>query len=93
MDFEWDESKSETCYRERGFDFTYAARAFFDPGRVVRADTRWQYGEDRFKLLGMIEGRIFAVIFTKRQGAIRIISARRANSREVRQHENGAHQA
>jgi uncharacterized DUF497 family protein len=29
MNFEWDESKSDACYAERGFDFAYAARAFF----------------------------------------------------------------
>lgn len=29
MNFEWDEAKSDACFRERGFDFAYAARAFF----------------------------------------------------------------
>ena len=28
MQFEWDEVKSEVCFRQRGFDFAYAARAF-----------------------------------------------------------------
>lgn len=31
MNFEWDESKSEGCFTQRGFDFAYSARAFFDP--------------------------------------------------------------
>lgn len=48
MEFEWDEAKSEACFMERGFDFAYAIRAFLDPDRVVRADTRWDYGEDRY---------------------------------------------
>lgn len=60
MEFEWDEAKSEACFMERGFDFAYAIRAFIDPDRVVRADTRWNYGEDRYQLLGGIEGRIFS---------------------------------
>lgn len=30
MNSEWDEAKSEVCFAERGFDFAYAARAFFD---------------------------------------------------------------
>ena len=29
MNFEWDEANSDACFRERGFDFAYAARAFF----------------------------------------------------------------
>ena len=50
MDFEWDQAKSEACLRERGFDFAYAAQAFFDPHRRLRPDTRREYGEDRFQL-------------------------------------------
>lgn len=43
MHFEWDEAKSEACFQERGFDFAYAARAFFDPERIIQADTRHNY--------------------------------------------------
>lgn len=57
-DFEWDEAKSEACFAERGFDFAYAARAFFDPDRLVMADTRYSYGEDRYQLIGKIERRL-----------------------------------
>ena len=34
---------------ERGFDFSYAARAFFDPDRIIQADTRHNYGEERYQ--------------------------------------------
>ncbi|GAB4365760.1 MAG: BrnT family toxin [Methylohalobius crimeensis] len=88
MEFEWDEDKSEACFRERGFDFAYAARAFFDPNRLVQADTRHSYGEDRYQLMGKIEHRLFVVVYTPRHGALRIISARKANQREVRYYEN-----
>ena len=91
MDFEWDESKSERCLAERGFDFAYAARAFFDPDRVVHADTRRNYGEERYQLMGMIEQRLFVLVYTPRPGAMRIISARKANQREVQHHENSTH--
>jgi uncharacterized DUF497 family protein len=88
VEFEWDAAKSDACFRERGFDFAYALRAFLDPDRVVRRDHRWDYGEDRFQLTGRIEGRLFEVAFTHRGESIRIISARKANSREVRSYEN-----
>lgn len=88
MNFEWDEAKSEVCFAERGFDFAYAAHAFFDPNRHVRADTRHSYGEDRFQLMGRIEGRVFVLVYTPRPQAIRIISARKANQREIRTYEN-----
>ncbi len=91
MKFEWDESKSESCFQERGFDFAYAARAFFDPDRIVQADTRHSYGEDRFQIMGVIELRLFVVVYTLRQESIRIISARKANQREIRHYEDSTH--
>ncbi|PKO62506.1 MAG: BrnT family toxin [Betaproteobacteria bacterium HGW-Betaproteobacteria-18] len=91
MKFEWDESKSETCFQDRGFDFAYAARAFFDPDRIVQVDTRHSYGEDRFQLMGKIEWRLFVVVYTLRQDVTRIISARKANQREVRHYEDSSH--
>lgn len=88
MNFEWDEAKSEVCFKERGFDFAYAARAFFDPDRFVRADTRHSYGEERYQLMGKVEQRLFVVVYTPRDDAMRIISARKANQREVSHYED-----
>ena len=90
MQFEWDEAKSDASFKERGFDFAYAARAFFDPDRIVHTDARRSYGEERYQLMGMIEQRLFVVVYTPRHSAIRIISARKANQREVRNYENSA---
>lgn len=92
MEFEWDDIKSKGCFRDRGFDFSYAARAFFDPDRIVQEDTRHCYGEDRYQLMGMIEHRLFVVVYTPRYRAMRIISARKANQREVRYYENCTHE-
>lgn len=87
MEFEWDEAKSETCFQERGFDFAYVARAFLDPVRLIQPDTRYSYGEERYQLMGVIEHRLFVVVYTPRPDAIRIISARKANKREVNHYE------
>ena len=93
MEFEWDETKSESCFLERGFDFLYVTQAFEDPqGQIVR-DLRWDYGEDRFRLLAQIEERIFCVVYTVRGSFVRIISARKANHREVKEYENRTRQA
>ena len=88
MEFEWDQAKSDECFAERGFDFAYALHAFVDPARQVRQDNRWDYGEDRYQLLGTIEHRVFVVVYTVRGDVIRIISARKANQREVQDYEN-----
>ena len=86
MEFEWDEEKSEACFQGRGFDFAYAAQVFLDPSRTVLSDDRMIYGEARYQVYGTIEGRLFVVVFTQRQGRLRIISARKAIQREVKRH-------
>ncbi|WP_366143247.1 BrnT family toxin [Accumulibacter sp.] len=45
------------CFRERGLDFAYAAQVFFDPDRMVQADTRYSHGEKRHRVIGAIEQR------------------------------------
>ncbi len=92
MEFEWDEAKSSQCFEHRGFDFAYVARAFLDPDRVIRADQRHEYGGERWQMLGQVQGRLFHVVFTMRGIAICIISARKANLREVKNYENVAFQ-
>ena len=89
MDFEWDESKSEACLVKRGFDFAFATQVFLDPNRFVEVDGRFDYGETRYRVLGQIGGRIFVVVCTSRRGAQRIISARKANRKEVARHGQG----
>ena len=84
MQFEWDDSKSNACFATRGFDFAYAARVFLDPGRLVEIDDRLDYGEPRFRIFGLIDGRLFVVAYTIRAEVIRLISARKANRREIR---------
>ena len=91
-EFEWDEAKSKVCRTQRGFDFHLASGALRDPRRTVVRDRRAEYGENRFRLLGRRNGRVFVEIFTMRGSAIRIISARKANKREIREYEHNAHQ-
>ena len=90
MDFEWDLAKSNSCQNSRNFDFAYVISVFEDPTLLVEHDRRWEYGEERFQALGAIDGRVFVVIFTRRLRAIRIISARKANSREVKRYEKNS---
>ena len=92
MEFEWDDAKSNACFARRGFDFAYAVRAFFDPQRIVAQDTRRDYGENRYRLIGVFDGRAYVVVYTVRGSAVRIISARKAKRKEVVDYEHNAHQ-
>jgi uncharacterized protein len=85
-DFEWDEAKAaENCARH-GISFETAIRAFDDPFAIERLDDREDYGEERYSILGMVDGRLLYVAYTVREGITRIISARGAEPYERRQY-------
>ena len=92
MEFEWDDAESNACFVRRGFDFAHAVRAFFDPRRLVVQDRRRDHGEDRYRLLGVLDGRAYVIVYTMRGSLTRIVSARKANGKEVASHEYNARQ-
>ena len=52
-------------------------------GALIQPDQRRDYGEDRFRAFGLMDGRMHALVFTLRGGdTIRAISFRKANRRE-----------
>lgn len=84
MEFEWDDNKNQRNMHKHGIDFDDAKNVFLDPYRIEYLDNREDYGEIRFKVIGMTEGCMLAVICTTRESNIRIISARRARKDERR---------
>jgi uncharacterized protein len=78
IDLEWDDAKAAGNLRKHGVSFEQATYAFVDPFAIEWLDERVAYGEKRFILLGMAGGRILSVVYTERNGRIRIISARGA---------------
>jgi uncharacterized protein len=91
--FEWDAAKARADIRKHGVSFEEARTVFGDPmGRIVD-DPRHSSDERRYALLGLSEKqRLLAVMFTERDDAIRIISARRATRREKIEYEEKADQ-
>ena len=86
MEFEWDEAKAKRNLAKHGVRFDGALHVFDDPDVVLMETFRANDQEDRFKAVGKIGDRMFTVIFTQRTGAIRLISARRANAGEEREY-------
>jgi hypothetical protein len=79
VEFEWDPAKAETNLRKHKVSFPYAIRVFLDPHRQERLDTREEYGEDRWIVLGRVDEWILVVVYTLRGSNIRLISARKAD--------------
>jgi uncharacterized DUF497 family protein len=90
-DFEWDEAKAASNYAKHRVRFIAARAAFKDVFAVGGVDDRDDYGEERFYIMGMVDGRLLHVTYTVRNGTIRIISARAAEPHEKRKyHEDNA---
>ena len=79
--FEWDPAKRQANLRKHGIDFAGAVRIFEGPV-LEREDRRRDYGEPRLVALGEVEEVLVAVVYTLREAAFRIISARRAHRHE-----------
>ncbi|WP_342052373.1 MULTISPECIES: BrnT family toxin [unclassified Cupriavidus] len=54
---------------------------------LISMDKRKDYGEDRFRAFGLLDDRLYLVVFTVRGQGLRAISMRKANQREVRRYE------
>jgi uncharacterized protein len=80
--FIWDEGKRRSNLKKHGVDFRDAAEMFAGPV-WVELDAREDYGEDRFRGVGFIKGRLMVVVFSETPSSkIRIISLRKARKHE-----------
>lgn len=88
---EFDPEKDAINRRKHGFSLA-AAAPIFDELFIETVDARYDYGETRFQVLGVLGGeqadRVFVVVYTWRSGVRRILSFRKANDRETRQYRN-----
>jgi uncharacterized DUF497 family protein len=83
LKFEWDDAKAAANLRAHGVSFDLAKAVFDDPFATERLDDRADYGEERFVIVGRVEGNVLLfVAYTEREEQIRIISARRATQYE-----------
>ena len=94
MRFSWDPTKSDSNYRDRGFDFAFASLIFEGP-TLEREDTRRDYGERRLIAIGLAQDLELTVCYTDREdsrgeGVRRIFSARRSNRRERKAYRQAA---
>jgi uncharacterized DUF497 family protein len=82
--FDWHDVKAAKTEAERGITFEFAAGVFLDPAHVDIDASRPGQGEERRKVIGMIEERLYVVVYTMRGDVTWIISARRVNKKERR---------
>jgi uncharacterized DUF497 family protein len=90
--FEWNTHKAAANISKHGISFDEASTAFADVFSVTIADPVHSEEEDRYILLGLTHrNRIIVVVHSERGERIRIISARKATSKERRLYESKEH--
>ncbi|WP_326542729.1 BrnT family toxin [Pseudorhodoferax sp.] len=83
MRIAFDAAKNGRNIAERGLSFESAA-AFDFSTAIVAVDDRKAYAEVRYVALGWLGARLHVLCFTPIEGGIRVISFRKANSREIK---------
>ncbi len=90
VDFEWDDDKNKSNLKKHGVSFEDAIPVFFDEHSISRMDTRKDYGEERYQIVGMSNIGVLMVAYTERHGTtMRIISARTPSKKEKRSYKQG----
>jgi uncharacterized protein len=87
VEFEWDPKKAEANRRKHGVEFLDAVIVFDDDRGITLLNE--DPTEERYVTFGMdAQGRVLAVFYALGGNTIRIISARKATSRERAQYED-----
>lgn len=79
MEFEWDTNKEKSNLKKHGISFVAAAHILLAEHYEAQSD---RHSEVRYLAIGEKQGRILAVVYTRRGSKYRIISARRASKNE-----------
>lgn len=93
MEFVWDANKAQSNHRKHGVRFEDAVLVFDDPWHLSKQD-RYENGEYRWQTIGMMYGVVVILVahsvrFESGVEVIRIISARKADSKERNRYEHG----
>ena len=88
MGFEWDWKKADSNIKKHSVSFDEAVTVFYDPLAATFNDPDHSIVESRWITIGYsTQEQLLVVCHTDRRGTVRIISARRATSRERKKHE------
>ena len=84
MDVEFDGAKDAINRDKHGVSLAFGERVFGDADRIVIASHRPIDGEDRFKVVGAVQGKLWTAVYVMRGEIVRFVSVRRSNNGEER---------
>ena len=88
MIVDFDPIKDAANRTKHGVPLGFGALVFEDANHVVLASFRPVDGEDRYKAVGLVAGRLWTAVYVERGETMRLISVRRSNAeREQRNYD------
>ena len=83
--FEFDAAKNAANLQKHGVPLHRASQFEWDHA-LTWSDQRADYGESRMVAIGYIGLRLHVLVYVERSHAVRVISLRKANLREIRRY-------
>lgn len=80
---EWDKHKRTANLKKHKVDFKIVEDFEWETA-IVLEDDREDYGEVRYRAMGLIGISVYALVFTERDEKIRVISLRKATRQEMK---------
>ena len=88
MDIEFDTTKNAANVAKHGVSLAFGAVLFDDPAMLIIPTIREADEEDRYKAIGMADGRLWTAIHVYRGEVVRFLSVRRSNAGEQRAYDS-----
>lgn len=84
MDIAFDPAKDAINREKHGVSLAFGERVWSDVGVIVAPTIRVEDGEQRYRAIGEVDGRLWTAVHVYREETIRMISVRRSNDGERR---------
>lgn len=88
MQIAYDPDKDAANQAKHGVPLAFGARVFEDADVAIAPTLREEDEEERFKAIGMVDGRLWTAVHVWRGEMVRFISVRRSNGGEQRDYDS-----
>ena len=86
MSDRFDPDKDAINRDRHGLPLIFGDAVMADPDHLIFPTIRPEDGEERFKAVGLVDGKLYTAVFVWRSDLPRFISVRRSNPGEERRH-------
>jgi uncharacterized protein len=87
VEFEFDPAKDQANRFKHGLRLDFGIKVFEAEDHVIWPSFRHQDAEDRYKAVGLVDGKLYTAVHTWRDDVVRMISVRRSNASERRDYD------